>query len=124
MTLWVGVRLIELKPAASNPDRYSLTDSAPAKVLTPEDIRRICCDSTISRIVFGPAGEPVDIGRTTRVVPAAMRRAVIARDRHCTHPGCDRPARWCDIHHIWHWTDGGPTALWNLKLLRLSHESL
>ena len=98
-------------------------ETASGEVLTPEDIRRICCDCTISRIVFGPDSEPIDIGRATRVVPAPMRRVVIARDRHCTHPGCDRPARWCDNHHIWHWIDGGPTALWNLKLLRLSHES-
>ncbi|HKX76094.1 MAG TPA: HNH endonuclease signature motif containing protein [Acidimicrobiia bacterium] len=46
---------------------------------------------------------------------------MIARDRHCQHPGCDRPARWCDIHHIIPWAEGGPTALWNLTLLCRYH---
>jgi hypothetical protein len=82
------------------------------------------CDATVSRMVFGPESEPVDIGRAPRVVPPGMRRAAIARDRHCTHPGCDRPARWCDVHHIWHWADGGPTALQNLKLLCRYHHTL
>jgi Domain of unknown function (DUF222) len=94
-------------------------------VLTPEQVRRYACDCTISRIVFGPGSEPVDIGRATRTVPAAMRRALNARDRHCQHPsGCDRPARWCDAHHKRHWADGGPTALTNLTLLCQYHHTL
>jgi hypothetical protein len=49
-------------------------------VLTPDQIRRYACDCTISRVVFGAGSEPLDIGRATRIVPAAMRRALIARD--------------------------------------------
>jgi hypothetical protein len=101
-----------------------LHETASGQVLSTEAVRQIVCDARISRIVFGPESEPVDIGRATRVVPPGMRRAVIARDRHCRHPGCDRPARWCDVHHIWHWADGGPTALWNLKLLCRYHHTL
>ena len=93
-------------------------------VLAPEQVRRYACDCTISRIVFGADSEPVDIGRATRVVPASMRRAVIARDRHCTHAVCDRPARWCDAHHLRHWADGGPTSLSNLRLLCRFHHTL
>jgi hypothetical protein len=94
-------------------------------VLTPEQVRRYACDCTISRVVFGPGSEPIDIGRATRTVPAAMRRALNVRDRHCQHPsGCDRPARWCDAHHKRHWADGGPTALWNLILLCRYHHTL
>ena len=55
-------------------------------VLTPEQVRRHACHCTISRIVFGPNSEPIDIGRATRTVPAAMRRALNARDRHCQPP--------------------------------------
>ena len=91
-------------------------------VLTPEQVRRYACACTISRIVFGPGSEPLDIGRATRTVPAAMRRALNVRDRHCQHPsGCDRPARWCDAHHKQHWADGGPTSLTNLTLLCRYH---
>jgi hypothetical protein len=110
--------------AALQGDGGGIHETANGQVLTPEAVRRIACDATTSRVVFGPDSEPVDIGRSTRVVPAAMRRAVIARDRHCRFPGCDRPARWCDVHHIWHWADGGPTALWNLKLLCRYHHTL
>jgi hypothetical protein len=92
-------------------------------VLTLEQVRQYACDCSISRVVFGPDSEPIDLGRASRVVPASIARAVIARDRHCTDPGCDRPARWCDIHHIRHWVDGGPTAVRNLRLLCRYHHT-
>ena len=117
-------------PGAEKPHVLVLTDldalqgrgggvheTASGVVLTPGQVRETACDAVVNRVVFGADSEPVDIGRTSRMVPPAMRRALIARDRHCRHPGCDRPARWCDAHHIWHWADGGPTALSNLKLL-------
>jgi hypothetical protein len=53
----------------------------------------------------------LDIGRRSRIVPAPMRRAVILRDGGCAFPGCGRPPRWCQAHHIWHWSTDGPTAL-------------
>jgi hypothetical protein len=99
-------------------------ETANGHVLTPEQLRRYACDCTISRVVFGPNSEPIDIGRATRIIPASMRRALIARDRHCQHPGCDRTHRWCDAHHIRHWADGGSTALGNLKLLCRHHHTL
>ena len=99
-------------------------ESGRGHVLTPEQVRQYACDCTISRIIFGPGCEPVDIGRASRVVPASMRRALVARDRHCTHPTCDRLARWCDAHHVRHWADGGPTSLSNLRLLCRYHHAL
>jgi hypothetical protein len=54
-------------------------------------------------------GEPLDVARTTRTLPTAIRCAVILRDGGCAFPGCSVPARWCDIHHIIHWDDNGPT---------------
>src|SRR5438270_3294464 len=70
--------------------------------------RRIACDAQIIPVVLGSRGEPLDIGRASRTVPAAIRRAVILRDGGCAYPGCSVPARWCDIHHIIHWVDNGP----------------
>jgi hypothetical protein len=90
----------------------------------PSAARRWVCDAAISRIVLGPRSEPLDVGRRTHVVPAPIRRAVIARDRHCAFPGCDRPPPWCDAHHVVHWADGGDTALSNLVLLCRSHHRL
>jgi hypothetical protein len=94
------------------------------QVLTPGQVRETACDAVINRVVFGPDSQPVDLGSTTRIVPPSIRRALIARDRHCRHKGCDRPAPWCDAHHVQHWADGGPTALSNLKLLCRYHHTL
>ena len=59
------------------------------------------------------ASEVLDAGRTTRTFTAAEVRAIVARDQHCTWPGCDTPAAWCDAHHIHHWADGGITSVNN-----------
>jgi 5-methylcytosine-specific restriction endonuclease McrA len=74
-------------------------------------------------VLAGPS-EPLDVGRRTPVVPPGMRRAVILRDRHCRFPGCDRPQTWCDVHHVVHWADGGPTSLPNLVLLCRRHHGM
>ena len=67
----------------------------------------------------GPAGEVLSVGRRTRTISPALRRALAARDRHCRFPGC-RATR-CDGHHIRHWAHGGETALSNLVLLCRRH---
>jgi hypothetical protein len=89
-----------------------------------EVARRIACDASISRIVMGPRSEPLDVGRRTPVVPAGLRRAVVARDGLCRFPGCDRLDVWCDAHHVVHWADGGVTALGNLVLLCRRHHRM
>ena len=86
-----------------------------------ETARRLACDATISRIIVDHDGVPVSAGKARRVIPPALRRALDLRDRHCTHPGCDMPAHWCDAHHIVHWADGGKTELANLRLLCRPH---
>jgi hypothetical protein len=86
-----------------------------------ETARRLCCDATISRVVLDAESVPVEMGRATRVVPPALRRALDLRDRGCAHPNCDVPARWCDAHHIEHWAEGGRTDLANLHLLCRRH---
>ena len=86
--------------------------------------RRLACDASVRRVVVGPGSEPLDVGRRTSVVPAALRRAVIVRDHCCRSPRCDRPQAWCDAHHVVHWADGGPTALHNLLLLCRRHHRM
>jgi hypothetical protein len=92
-------------------------------VLDPFAVAQIVCDASVSRIVFGPNSEVLDVGRKTRVIPAALRRAVIARDRHCVVRGCKHPARWCDVHHLISWADGGETVITNLCLLCRYHHT-
>jgi hypothetical protein len=69
----------------------------------------------------GAPPEPLELGRTTRVISATQRRALAVRDGGCVFPGCDRPLAWCDAHHLRHWLHGGPTDLANLVLLCRAH---
>jgi Domain of unknown function (DUF222) len=95
------------------------------QILTVDQIRKLACDSSVSRIVLGPDSEIIDVGRRTRVIPAALRRAIIIRDQHCTWKGgCDRDPRWCDVHHDQHWANGGDTNLDNCRLLCRYHHTL
>jgi hypothetical protein len=85
-------------------------------------LAQIACDSEITRIVFGPSGEPLDVGRTQRTYTGAQRRAVIARDRNCQYPGCGAPPAIGEIHHIrWWGRDHGPTSVDNGILLCAFH---
>src|ERR687897_1745258 len=76
-----------------------------------ETARQLACDANVSRVITDAASQPLDVGRKTKVVPPALRRAVAVRDGGCAFPGCDRPSSWCDAHHTRHWADGGSTSL-------------
>ena len=91
--------------------------------VTAETARRLACDASVGRIITGPSGEVLDIGRRSRTVPAATRRVVERRDKGCTWNGCDAPASWTDAHHIVHWADGGHTNPDNLRLLCRRHHT-
>jgi len=96
--------------------------------ITAETARRIGCDATVRRIILGPDSQPLDVGRTKRLVTTAQRTALAVRDRGCTWSGCTRPPWHCDAHHVTAWIDGGDTNLDNLRLLcrthhRRTHES-
>ena len=92
-----------------------------AQPITADSARRIACDSAMTRVLLGPSSEPIDVGRCTRTIPPALRRALVIRDKGCRFPGCDRPADWCDGHHLIHWIDGGETSLSNTCLLCRRH---
>jgi Domain of unknown function (DUF222)/HNH endonuclease len=89
--------------------------------LSAATLARICCDAGLTRVLLDPAGVPLDVGREERIVPAGLRRALIARDRGCAFPGCDRPPAWCEAHHLVEWHRGGATKLDNLVLLCRRH---
>jgi hypothetical protein len=85
--------------------------------------RWLACDGSISRVVMGPDGQVLDYGRTRRIVPPPLRRAVEIRDRHCVFAGCDAPTHWCDVHHRVHWTNDGETSPENSALLCERHHT-
>ena len=64
-------------------------------------------------------GKILDVGRRTRTIPTAIRRALTVRDEACQFPGCG--LKHCEAHHLKHWADGGETSLDNLVLLCRHH---
>lgn len=91
------------------------------QVISATTARRLSCDCKLIPIVLGGEGEPLDVGRAQRTVPLSIRRALVARDRGCSFPGCHRPSRFCAAHHCVHWADGGETSVQNCCLLCTMH---
>jgi hypothetical protein len=92
------------------------------QALHPETARRLACDASVVRILERD-GRPLSVGRRTRSVPPALRRALGSRDRCCRFPGCTQ-RRFLHAHHIEHWAHGGPTDLANLIHLCSFHHRL
>src|SRR6266700_3852958 len=91
--------------------------------ISQKTLERLCCDCTVSRVMFAES-VPIDVGRATRAIHPATRRALRARDKHCRWPGCDRPINWTSPHHIEFWSRGGPTKPPNLLSLCWFHHRL
>jgi hypothetical protein len=105
-------------------NRAGLATTETGEQLSASAIRRICCDSDVIPAILGSNSEVLDVGRTQRLVTAAIWKALIARDQHCRFPNCTRPPIMCHAHHIQHWIDGGATSLDNMILLCGHHHRL
>jgi hypothetical protein len=70
-----------------------------------EASRRLCCDASVVRVTESPDGGILSVGRKTRTIPPALRRALEIRDRGCRFPGCG--LRFTDAHHVTHWATAG-----------------
>ena len=84
-------------------------------------IEAVLCDARISRLLLDLDGTIRSLVSLTDQITPAQRRAVSARDRHCVAKGCHRPPAFCDVHHLIHRADGGPTEVGNLVLLCRRH---
>jgi hypothetical protein len=92
--------------------------------LSPRTARRLSCDASLVTVLEDEAGQVLNVGRRSRIVPAHIRRALMERDGVCRYPGCHE-SRYVDAHHIVHWADGGETSLDNLvTLCRFHHRQL
>ncbi|MGH3784095.1 MAG: DUF222 domain-containing protein [Pseudonocardiaceae bacterium] len=89
--------------------------------ISASEARRWACDAKIIPVVLGGKSEPLDVGRALRTVPLSIRRALVARDRGCAFPGCDRPPGMCQAHHCRHWIDHGESSVENCVLLCEAH---
>ena len=93
-------------------------------MISPAQARKFLCDAKVIPMVLGSQSEILDVGRASRTFPAHIRRALVARDRGCAWPGCNRPPDWCDGHHIAFWDrDFGRTCLKNGCLLCKHHHT-
>ena len=89
--------------------------------VTASTVRKIACDADIIPVLLGSEGRILDIGRTSRVFPPHIRKALTARDQGCAFPGCTIPAPWCEAHHTTYWSRGGTTGTENGVLLCSHH---
>jgi uncharacterized protein DUF222/HNH endonuclease len=92
--------------------------------ISAAEARIHACDCKLIPAVLGSKSELLDLGRQHRLISTPLRRALYLRDRGCAFPGCHRPPRHCQGHHIRHWADGGPTELGNLVLMCAHHHRL
>jgi hypothetical protein len=114
---------IGVEDLAAAPTVPGAAETGFGAVLSAARARWVACDATVTRIVLDPDGLPLDVGREKRVVPPHLRKAVERRDRHCVFAGCDAPTRWCDVHHLVEWINGGATSLENSALLCERHHT-
>ena len=128
----VGGQRPHLLITASAETLLGLKGAPPAEIagvgpIPMETAQRLACDPTVSWLLGQAELESESASDAHRQIPAATRRALVARDRDCVFNGCHRPAIWCDGHHLVWWTRGGKTALPNLALVcgrhhRMLHE--
>jgi hypothetical protein len=109
----------ETLEAGGDPGRSDLEDGTR---VSAETSRRLSCDAGLVRVTRGADGSILDVGRRTRTITPALRRALDVRDRGCRFPGCG--LRFTDAHHLKHWADGGKTSLANAVLLCRFHHRL
>ena len=105
-------------------EQSALAGNNGRSALPIESVRRLCCDGNAVVITEDKNGEPLSIGRKSRIIPKSISRAVRARDNNCCRfPGCCN-RRFLHCHHIEHWSNGGETSIGNLMLLCTRHHTL
>lgn len=105
-------------------DEAALSGRGGRSAVPIESVKRLCCDNHAVVITETKDGQPLSIGRKSRIVPKAIERAIRTRDNNCcVFPGCEN-RRFLHCHHVEHWANGGETSLENLMLLCTKHHTL
>jgi hypothetical protein len=100
-----------------------ICELASGTVVSPGSLLTFLDQSYIERAVFGP-GTRVEVSESARFFTGATRRAIVLRDRRCTHPYCDAPAKACQGDHIVPFAEDGPTTQENGQLRCPFHNRL
>ena len=111
-----------MSPEAWQALRYAIARLAIDFVSGPDNIASVLRTGLL-KAPFNTPSLPLDIGHSD-TIPAAIRRAVTLRDKHCAFPGCDTPAAACDVHHLTHQKDGGPTSVAGCGLYCQTHHDV
>ena len=98
-------------------NRTGTATTAHGGLISVAEALRLAAEAELIPVVLNDSGGVLGYGRTRRVASAQQRLALAARDGGCSFPACDRPAGWCQVHHVVPWIDGGPTDLDNLTLV-------
>lgn len=94
-------------------------------VLPMRDVIRMARHAYHYLAVFdGHSDRPIYLGRSRRIASPDQRLVLYAKDRGCTHPGCDAPGYWCEVHHVDEWAAGGLTDADKLTFACTPHHKL
>lgn len=85
---------------------------------------RFACDPSIRRVLTMGKSQIIDYGYKTPLISHQLRAAIRKRDLRCQFRGCDIHARYCDVHHLIAWHEGGPTDEQNLACVCRRHHGL
>jgi hypothetical protein len=122
--LAISVSAETLRPCpdrgGATPDPTAVACFRDGTCISDTAVRRLACDCGVVGVVEDERGVALSVGRRTRTIPGAMKRALLRRDRTCRYPGCNTRV-FLEGHHITHWIDGGDTALSNLLCLCSHH---
>lgn len=113
-TRQAGIRVVATRAARDDP-----WDGRPAVALAEDTgatlpgwiIGTRACDTATMTVTLDPAGNPLDLGREARLFTPKQRIALAIRDGGCRIPACDRPASYCEAHHIDPYAQGGRTDI-------------
>ncbi|WP_243229611.1 HNH endonuclease signature motif containing protein [Microbacterium sp. CIAB417] len=123
-TRQAGVRLVQVVDSAGAPAPTAHTEDG-LTVLPSATAGQRICESGTTLVTLDGQGNPLDVGREHRLFTPAQRVALAIRDGGCRWHGCDRPASYCEAHHIDEWSGGGRTDIdRGILLCRYHHMTL
>lgn len=111
LVITVGDRTLSAGSDAADPGEVACF--ADGTCVSAATARRLACDAGVVEVMEDERGQPLSVGRKTRTIPGAMKRALLKRDETCRFPGCTHRL-FLEGHHIQHWARGGETRLDNI----------
>ncbi len=121
VTIHVDADTLYQDDGAGRCDLIGVGDSISEPIGVPRaTARRLACDGDVELVVEDHDGNPLYMGRRSRLVRGTLRRAVEARDGCCRFPGCTRRGR-VEAHHALDWILGGRSDIDTVLLLCRFH---